>query len=302
MNLQTLTEAFTELERRADTAFDVTDPLDVAEPTDALARPVRAASRRVRLVPASAAAVLVLGVVTGTALLARTGGSAPDGGPAHVGAASAPATSSSAAPVSRVPRTAEQLAQRLRTVLGDGATFTVTDTGTPVTLTAPPAPPAPSAAAAAASSAAASESAAASSAAAGASAVPPVQATTVAATPAAATPAGAAIVGTLTAAGRTGGFDLQIFQTAGGEKAAWCDGGTSPECTVRRLADGSWLAVGRHALGTGAVTYQVNLIRPDGVETLMHVSNERDPKGGSEVLATQPPLTTDQMISIVTAL
>lgn len=294
MNLQTLTEAFTELERRADTAFDVTDPLDVAEPTDALARPVRAASRRVRLVPASAAAVLVLGVVTGTALLARTGGSAPDGGPAHVGAASAPATSSSAAPVSRVPRTAEQLAQRLRTVLGDGATFTVTDTGTPVTLTAPPAP---SAAAAAASSAAASESAAASSAAAGASAVPPVQATTVAATP-----AGAAIVGTLTAAGRTGGFDLQIFQTAGGEKAAWCDGGTSPECTVRRLADGSWLAVGRHALGTGAVTYQVNLIRPDGVETLMHVSNERDPKGGSEVLATQPPLTTDQMISIVTAL
>ena len=43
------------------------------------------------------------------------------------------------------------------------------------------------------------------------------------------------------------------------------------------------------------------LIRADRVEFLMHVSNERDPKGESAVLAPQPPLSTDQMLGIVTS-
>ena len=45
----------------------------------------------------------------------------------------------------------------------------------------------------------------------------------------------------------------------------------------------------------------MNLIRADGVEFLMHLSNERDPKGASPVLAAAPPLTTDEMVAIVTS-
>jgi hypothetical protein len=47
------------------------------------------------------------------------------------------------------------------------------------------------------------------------------------------------------------------------------------------LTDGSSLAVGREPLGGGGITYLVNLIRVDGVEILMHLSNEGDPKGAS---------------------
>jgi hypothetical protein len=72
---------------------------------------------------------------------------------------------------------------------------------------------------------------------------------------------------------------------------------------VRRLADGSSLAVSREPLqgSRNGVTYQVDLMRADRAEFLMHVSNERDPKGESAVLAAHPPLTTDQMTAIVTS-
>jgi hypothetical protein len=111
---------------------------------------------------------------------------------------------------------------------------------------------------------------------------------------------GAAIVGTLTASGVTGGFDLQIFRDEPGGTAQ-CDDPDRARCTVRRLADGSSLALGREPLqgARNALTYQVNLVRPDGVEFLMHVSNERDPKGASAVLAARPPLTREQMTAIV---
>ncbi|HZC70630.1 MAG TPA: hypothetical protein VE442_08050 [Jatrophihabitans sp.] len=48
------------------------------------------------------------------------------------------------------------------------------------------------------------------------------------------------------------------------------------------------------------MTYVVNVIRSDGVAILLRVSNESDPLG-RDVLAPEPPLTTDQMTSIVTS-
>jgi hypothetical protein len=74
-------------------------------------------------------------------------------------------------------------------------------------------------------------------------------------------------------------------------------------CTVTTLPDGSMLALGHEPLegAPNGVTYQADLVRSDGVEFLMHLSNERDPKGDSDVLAPQPPLTADQMKSIVTS-
>ena len=116
------------------------------------------------------------------------------------------------------------------------------------------------------------------------------------------TPNGAAIVGVLTSAGVSGGYDIQIFQSDPGTKAS-CDDPDSSTCDVRRLADGSWLATGREPLQNHAdgVTYQAELVRPDGVEFIMHVSNEPDPKGAGAVLAPKPPLTVEQMTGIVTS-
>ena len=37
------------------------------------------------------------------------------------------------------------------------------------------------------------------------------------------------------------------------------------------------------------------------VEFVMHVSNERDPKGAGAVLAPKPPLRLDQMTEILTS-
>jgi hypothetical protein len=118
-------------------------------------------------------------------------------------------------------------------------------------------------------------------------------------------PNGAAIVGTITAAGRTGGFDLNVIRvTAGalGEPAAGSCA-QQPHCSLTRLADGSWLAARRVSLegAPGGLTYEVDLVRADGIEFVLHVSNERDPKGDSAVLSPQPPLTVDQMTAVVTS-
>jgi hypothetical protein len=43
------------------------------------------------------------------------------------------------------------------------------------------------------------------------------------------------------------------------------------------------------------------LLRPDGANFVLHVSNQRSPKGASELLGPRPPLTTDQMIAILTS-
>ena len=263
-DLRALTDAFAELERRADAASASAGLLPEV-PTRVRLNPVP--RRGARLVPVAATVAVVAGLVAGAALLAPDGNregnrDAPVGAP--------PATGETVAqPAFAVPDTPEDLAARFRTVLGDLATFTVTDTGAVAVLTAPASP----------------------------GAVPSAQQVPV--TP---TFVGAAIVGTLTASGVTGGYDLQIYPTDANEQAR-CDGPESPRCTVQRLPDGSSLATEQVALdgSPNGVTYLVSLVRPDGVAFLMHVSNERSPKGHSELLAPQPPLTIDQMIAIVTS-
>lgn len=278
-DLHNLTDAFTELERRADAFGARTDDMLATTPT--------AHRSRLTLVAASAAAVVV--VAGGSAWLAHSGGNGNHHGiQAAASQPAAPATpggqSTSTDPATptaaQLPETPAQLADRFRAVLAGTATFTVTDTGAAVgipihlpalTGTAGNEPSRPAAPVASG----------------GAS----INFT-----------AGAAIVGTLTASGATGGFDLQWLPTSPGARAQ-CDDPDRSNCKVQQLADGSSLATGTEALWGSAngVTYQADLIRPDGTEFLMHVSNERDPKGESSVLADQPPLSVNQMVAVVTS-
>lgn len=271
-DLHTLTDAFTELERRADAFGAGTDD------TPTVLRTTRRS--RLPLIAASAAAVVV--VAGGSAWLAHSGGTS--GHPGLQAAASRPESPTSAAvepttpaaqPTSAAPAaaglpgTSAQLADRFRAVLAGTATFTVTDTGSAMPMRLP----------------------------------------SVAGTPTRAkdglknlTSAGAAIVGQLTKDGASGGFDLQWLPNTPGTRAQ-CDDPDRATCKVQWLADGSSLATGTEPLSGSAngVTYQVDLIRPDGTEFLMHVSNESDPKGQSPVLADQPPLTLNQMVDVVTS-
>jgi hypothetical protein len=263
-DFNTLTEAFAELERRADavTANRPAEPVAVH----------RASRHRSRPLLVAASVVAVATAAVGATLIVGDDGSAPG----HKAAGSKTATVSSPVvpPAFEIPTTPEDLAQRFRIVLGDTATFTVTETGHAVTVQAPPAPTHT-----------------------GRNRIHNVPTSS-----AQATPNGAAIVGTLTAAGRTGGYDLQIFRATPGSRPM-CDDPDRSHCTVRHLADGSWIAIGRERLqnAANAVTYQVDLVRPDGAEFIMHMSNERSPKGASDVLAARPPLTTRQMTAIVTS-
>jgi hypothetical protein len=269
-NFDTLSDAFTELERRADTAAPHIG--DTAGGT--------AARHHSRVPLVAASVVATLAVAGGAALLASNGGHhtqhQPGGTTPTVPPSLQPAstTVSASAPFA-LPDNADDLAARFRAVLGDLATFTVTDTGAAVTITVPPTPAGPG----------------------------PSIASTPIPINGAVTSNGAAIVGVLTSHGVTGGYDIQLFQSSPGE-TAMCDDPDKARCTTSRTADGGTLAVGREPLptgGPGGVTYQVDLVRGDGVEVLMHVSNERDPKGESPVLAPQPPLTTEQMVSIVSS-
>jgi hypothetical protein len=267
----TLSDAFTELERRADMAT-----LHSGDPATGIA-----ARHHSRVPLVAASVVATLAVAGGAALLASNGGHGtqhqPGGTPPYVPANLQPASTTVAAPPAfALSDNADDLAARFRAVLGDLATFTVTDTGAAVTITVPPTP-------------------------AGPSETPVIEGTGVPIGNG--TPNGAAIVGVLTSKGVSGGYDIQMFQSGPGSKAM-CDDPDKARCTTSRTADGGSLAVGREPLptgGPGGVTYQVDLVRGDGVEVLMHVSNERDPKGESAVLAPQPPLTTEQMVSIVTS-
>lgn len=266
-SFETLTDAFTELERRADAASH--------ESGDAT---TRVAARHHSCAPLVAASVVAtLAVAGGATLLARSGGHGNQAGgppPTAPSRVQSVSTTVAAGPAPTVPQTADELAARFRAVLGDLATFTVTDTGTPVTISVPAAPTASD---------------------------PRIASTPIPID--SGTPNGAAIVGTLTSHGVTGGYDIQMFRSSAGSKAM-CDDPDSARCALSKTADGGSLAVGREPLqtgGAGGVTYQVDLVRGDGVEILMHLSNQRDPKGESAVLAPQPPLTTDQMVSIVTS-
>jgi hypothetical protein len=268
-DLRNLTDAFAELERRGDEAAD-------RMPAGLPVRP----NRKSRLVPVAVAVAVVAGLATGVALLAPG-----DGGGTRVAAAPSTSVAPPTSPPA-VPTTPEDLANRFRTVLGDTATFVVTDTGAAMDLPAGQpdgqAPP-PSANTEEGSPLTPPE--------------PTMGATSIEAP--VGTSNGAAIVGTLTAGGVTGGFDLQIYQQDPGTPPM-CDNSDDASCSI---TENPTMAVGSSPLANApdGVTHMVQLIRDDGVTLLMHVSNERDPKGESEVLAPQPPLTTDQMIAILTS-
>lgn len=278
--LRTLHDAFEKLEERADAAHAV--------PPDFTVRPAgrRARSTLARYgAPAAAAAAVV--AVAGGVLAWQHG---PGGGTAHQPAANgspsvAPSTPSHSVPKRPAryvpPSTASQLEAKTRAILGSLATISVdpsrsSDCGAS-TMTAPATPT-----------------------------------RTTVQLPNGATPtmpasdepnsgcSGAAIGGHLTSAGRTGGFDLDVFTAAPGG-TAMCDGDT--QCSVHRRADGSTLATGRWTDPSvpGGVTYQVELVRPDGADILIHLSTEADPKGQSSVTSSQMPLTVAQLTAFVSS-
>ncbi|MET0133665.1 MAG: hypothetical protein ABW215_08730 [Kibdelosporangium sp.] len=214
-----------------------------------------------RLMAMAATVTAVAGLAVGAVLLAPDGSSGIQTGapPPTIGSAATPA-----AKALTEPSTPEELAARFRAVLGDTATFVVTYGGPgSVEITLPPGPGGgkPS-------------------------------------TPSSAPKSrGAAINGTLTAGGVTGGFDLFIAAQRGG--SASCR--DSDECNVSTLPDGSSLAIGRMSLEgpSGGTTYSADLVSPDGIQISMHVSDQRSPKGASERIAQNPPLTTDQLTEIM---
>ncbi|MPZ79389.1 MAG: hypothetical protein GEV28_02930 [Actinophytocola sp.] len=259
-DLRTLHDAFAELERRADAAAAGTAPV---------ARPRRA----VRLVPIAATVVAVAGLVAGAVWLVP--------GDSGTHAASPPTTSSSTAPStttarSPVPTSPDDLIARFRVVLGDTATFEVTEK-----IIVPP----PS------------------------STNTPQPGTGSVVTPQLEdpdAPTSAMIGGTLTSAGVTGGFTLTIYPSDS-EPGEWCDLSRTEDCDVSTLPDGSRLATGTAQPAPGAVSYLACLKRPDGTMVLMHVSNQEDPLGaeinspGGEIYSPQPPLSLDQLKAIVTS-
>lgn len=256
-DLRALHEAFEELERRADAATARTS-LDLPPRT-------RAASSR--LAPIALAAAVVAGVATGAVLLV------PNNDP--VTQAAPPGTSSTAPPVTTTStppppahESPEVLAERFRAVLGDLATFVVTETGPGASVwTLPEGPP------------------------------------TGAPTnldPKPTTQIGSSIGGTLTSAGVTGGFDLLMYPGNAGDQAQ-CALPDEPSCTMRQLPDGSTLATNQVGLESSGLTNEVKLTRPDGLVFVMHVSNRESPKGRGPVLGPHPPLTVEQLVEIATS-
>ncbi len=251
-DLRTLHDAFAELERRADAA----EMAPVARPRRAL-----------RLVPVAATVVAVAGLVAGAVWLVPGDTGTQAAGPSPT----APSTTTAHSPV---PTSPDDLAARFTVVLGDTATFEVTQE-----VVVPP----PS------------------------STNAPQPGTGSVVTPQLEDAAASALIsGTLTAAGVTGGFALTI-NTSESEPEEWCHLSRTDDCDVSTLPDGSRLATGTAQPGPGAVSYLACLKRPDGTMVLMHVSNQEDPRGaainspGGEIYAPQPPLTLDELKAIVTS-
>lgn len=226
-DLKALDEAFAELERRADNAPH---------------RPEPARARGPRLVPVAAALLVAAGLVIAVAVLAPGTGS---GAPVQEGAGP---SSTARLPVEPTgpPASSEELAGRFSTVLGGGATFTVTANG-------------------------------------GSDAT--------------------YITGVLTVSGLSGGYDIQVYKQKPGNPGARCEDLDRVDCHIKILPDGSSLATGSETLRNNpqGTTIQVHLVRKDGTTIIMHVSNERDPKGESDILAPQPPLTIAKVVEIVTS-
>ncbi len=260
-DLRTLHDAFAELERRADAAAAGTAPV---------ARPRRA----VRLVPIAATVVAVGGLVAGALWLV------PGDSGTHV--ASPPTAPSTTTARSPVPTSPNDLIARFRVVLGDTATFEVTEKITVPHLPATTTRPSPNT-------------------------PPPGAGSVVAPQPVDPdAPTSPLVVGTLTSAGVTGSVGLTIYPSDS-EPDEWCDLSRMEGCDVSTLPDGSRLVTGTTRPAPGAVSYLACLKRPDGTMVLMQVSNQEDPQGaatnspGSEIYSSRPPLTLDQMKAIVTS-
>jgi len=292
-DLRALTDAFTELERRADAHTELHGRTDAAHVTQLPTAPSRPRGVRpsARLVPVAAAVAVVAGLAaTGVVLLAPGSDSGGQVATPPV-TGSTPVSPTSAAPQRTLgPSTPEDLIERFRAVLGDTATFTVTDRGPgAVIMTMPPAPsgalPSPGVSPASPGSAPTGSQ----------PELPPGSAS---ATPQPRETVGSSIVGTLTAAGVTGGFDLTVYPTDG--DGGMCVEGCAPTIV---LPDGSKLTTGQFDLEgpPNGITRQVELVRPDGLLLEMHVSNQRSPKGASELLSPHPPLTIEQMTAILTS-
>ncbi|HEV8558432.1 MAG TPA: hypothetical protein VGR06_18835 [Actinophytocola sp.] len=133
-DLHTLTDAFTELERRAD-AVTAGTPFPLA--------PRRTERPRSRLVPVAATVVAVAGLAAGVALLAPGDNSGPQSGSAPPGTSTITQPPTTSAKPPAIPRTPEELADRFRAALGGTATFTVTDSGAGAAVVTLPPPPAP---------------------------------------------------------------------------------------------------------------------------------------------------------------
>jgi hypothetical protein len=257
-DLRTLHDAFAELERRADAAAAGTAP-------------VARSRRAVRLVPIAATVVAVAGLVAGAVWLVP-GGSGTQ-------AASPPSTASSMTTArSPVPTSPDDLIARFRVVLGDTATFEVTEKSTVPGIS-------PS------------------------SSKNQQPGTGSVVTPQLANPEALTsplIGGTLTSAGVTGSFSLTIYPSDS-EPSAWCGYSRTKDCDVSTLPDGSRLATGTAQRAPGAVSRLACLKRPDGTMVLMHVGNQGDPQGaainspGGEIISPQPSLTLDQLKAIVTS-
>lgn len=257
-DLRALTDAFTELERRADASGAVFE----------LPAPRRAGPR---LVPIAAGLAVAAGLVAGAVVLTRDPGTQTAAPPVTT-------TASATQPPETSVRdmTPEQLIDRFRTVLGDTATFEVTDSGAAMETQVADIVPS-------------------------GEGPPPGDPKSSIEAPTEPETNGAAIVGTLTAAGVTGGFDLMMYQDSP-DGTAFCfeivEG-----CEQRTLPDGTQIAFWTMSLNgaPGSVTYTVNVIHPDGVRLEIHLSNQRSPKGESEKLAEQPPFTMDQLVAVATS-
>ncbi|GHH63097.1 hypothetical protein [Lentzea cavernae] len=243
-DLRTLHDAFAELDRRADAAAARTAPV---------VRP----RRTVRLVPVAATVVAVAGLVAGAAWLV------PSDSGTHT--ATPPATSST----TRAPASPDDLIARFGAVLGDTATFEVTQRIS-VPRTSPSRQPEPGV------------------------------------TPLDGQDGSPMVVGTLTSADGRGTLGLMIYSTDS-EPGEWCNLPRAENCTVTTLPDGSRLATGTRQPAPGAVSYLACLKRPDGTMILINVSNQDDPSGAAatspagRILSPQSPLTPDRLKEIVTS-
>lgn len=267
--MRDLHEAFHELELRADT---------LEGGPEAFLAPSRPARRLLAPVASVAAVAAVALTVAGVTVWHDGSGPGPGSGSGTTAAGNGSTTQPqmpTSQPVAQTttpapaqfqpPTTAEELAAKARAILAGAATITVSVTGNNVQMTLPAG----------------------------------LKGAHIRTLPSAGEPNGAAIAGTLTADGRSGGFDLDVFEQKSNGTGTSCDNPDS--CTKRTYADGTTLWTSRTQLAAGGITEQVELDRADGAVIAMHLSTEDQPKGEGTVTASQLPLTVQQMTDFVSS-